>query len=271
MSREKIYTHPAINKVEALSAKLIELNHALKEKNKQLEQSELARKEMFSNVTHDLRAPIAAIRGATERLFIDGISEEERKKMMKIIELRTEVLEHLVNDLYFSILIEQPEFSPNMSCLEIAPILEEYFISLVGTGRLENRKKHLNVPVGFSARVMIDPQYFIRVLDNLLTNALRHTMSGDIIELSCRESYDTIQISVCDTGSGIASDDLPYIFNKTYSGEWARTPSKSGSGLGLSIAKTIVEKHGGTICCSSVYGEGATFTISLPFVQLSEK
>ena len=269
MTREKEYAQPAINRVEDLTARLIELNSELKEKNRQLIQSELARKDMFSNVTHDLRAPVAAIRGAAERLCSDEISEEERKKMMKIIESRAEVLDRLVNDLYFSILVEQPEFSLNLSCLEIAPILEEYFISLVSAGRLENRKSHLDVPVGFSAQVMIDPQYFIRVMDNLFANAMRHTTSDDLIEMSCQENGNSIEIIVHDTGSGIKASDLPYIFDQTFSGEWARTPNKSGSGLGLSIAKTIVEKHGGNISCHSVYGEGSTFTVTLPFVFLT--
>jgi signal transduction histidine kinase len=266
MKKAKKYNHPAINEVASHSARLIELNHELEEKNRQLQQSEQARKSMFSNVTHDLRAPVAAIRGAAERLCTDGISDEERRKMLKIIDSRADVLDRLVGDLYFSMLVEQPEFSLVSSCLEIVPVLEEYFISMVGAGRLDDRDSRLNVPDGFSARTMIDPQHFLRVLDNLLLNAVRHTKMGDVIELGCQKNGDFIEIYLRDSGTGIPADDLPKLFNHTFTGEGPRTPGKSGSGLGLSIAKSIVEKHNGSIRCHSVYGQGATFIVSLPMV-----
>ena len=269
MKKERKYDNPSISPLESISARLIELNRELEEKNRQLEKSEQARKNMFSNVTHDLRAPVAAIRGAAERLSNEDIGGEEQKKMIKIIEARTAALDHLISELYFSMLIDQPEFLPKLSCLEIAPVLEEFFISMAGARRLDGRKCRLNIPEGFAARAMVDPQYFLRVLDNLLFNALRHTEPGDSIELGCIESGDDgnhIEIYIRDSGSGIPAGDLPYIFDRTFVGEGARTPGKSGGGLGLSIVKTIIEKHGGSVRCHSVYGEGATFTISLPSV-----
>ena len=264
MKKERKYDHPSISQLESISARLIELNRELEEKNRQLEQSELARKNMFSNVTHDLRAPVAAIRGAAERLSNEDIGDEERKKMIKIIDVRTAALDQLISELYFSMLIDQPEFLLKLSCLEIAPVLEEFFISMAGAGRLDGRKCRLNIPEGFAARTMVDPQYFLRVLDNLLFNALRHTEQGDSIELGCMESEDHLEIYVRDSGSGIPAGDLPYIFDRTFVGEGARTPGKSGGGLGLSIVNSIIEKHGGSVRCHSVYGEGATFTISMP-------
>ena len=267
MKKDMKYNHPSIKQGDPISIKLIELNRELEEKNRQLEQSERARKSMFSNITHDLRSPITAILGAVERISNKGIDDEENTKMLSIIHSRAVTLEHLVNDLYFSIQVEQPGFSLNLSCLEIAPVLEEYFISMEGTGRLEERKSRLDIPDSFSARTLIDPPHFLRVLDNLLSNALRHTGPNDLIELGCRENENRIEIYVRDSGSGISERDLPYIFDRTYAGEWARTPGKSGSGLGLSIARTIIEKHGGSIRCHSVPGEGSIFTISLPLVD----
>ena len=264
MKKERKYDHPSINQLESISARLIELNRELEEKNRQLEQSELARKNMFSNVTHDLRAPVAAIRGAAERLSNEDIGDEERKKMIKIIEARTAALDHLIGELHFSMLIDQPEFSLKLSCLEIAPVLEEFFISMAGSGRLEGRKCRLNIPEEFATRTMVDPQYFLRVLDNLMFNALQHTEPGDSIELGCVERGDHVEIHIRDSGHGIPAGDLPYIFDRTFVGEGARTPGKSGGGLGLSIVSTIIGKHGGSVCCHSVYGEGATFTISMP-------
>ena len=261
---KKEYHHPSINQVEDLSARLIQVNRELEEKNRQLEESEIARKNIFSNVTHDLRAPVAAMRGAAERLSSEGLSGEELNKMIRIIMSRTENLDRLINDLYFSMLVEQPGFSPELSYMEISPVLEEFFISMEGAGRFNGRKACLDVPEEFSAFVMLDPHHFIRVLDNLLMNALRHTEQDDLIILGCREYDDRVEVYVQDTGSGIPESDLPHIFDSTFAGEGARTPGKSGSGLGLSIARTIVEKHGGKISCKSVFGGGTTFVISLP-------
>lgn len=266
MKKKEQYDHPAIRQVEAISTKLIDLNRQLEEKNKLLEQSERARKGMFSNITHDLRAPVTVIRGAVERLSNKGTSEEEREAMLKIIQSRAETLDQLVNDLYFSILVEQPGFTLNLSCLELVPLLEEYCISMKGSGRLVDRRTALDIPKGFNARVMIDPQHFLRVLDNLMSNAIRHTKQDDSIKMSCRENDGVVEIRVKDSGSGIPERDLPYIFDRTFSGEWARTPGRSGSGLGLAIARTIIEKHGGEIHCNTSYGKGTTFIISLPSV-----
>ena len=270
LKNEKKYSQPSIRQGDSLSAKLIELNLELEEKNKLLEQSEHARKSMFSNITHDLRAPITAILGAVDRVNNKGINDGECLKMLKIIESRAVTLEHLVNDLFFSIQVEQPGFLLDLSCLEIAPVLEEFFISIEGTGRMEDRDSRLEIPYRFSAKALIDPPHFLRVLDNLISNALRHTGTDDMIELGCRENEGLIEIYVTDSGSGILESDLPYIFERTFAGEWARTPGKSGSGLGLSIARTIIEKHGGAIKCHSVFGEGATFTIYLPSVKAGD-
>jgi len=264
MEREKKYNQPSIVKVESLSEKLIILNLQLEEKNRQLELSELARKNMFSNITHDLRAPIAVIHGAAERLSQEGIGDRERLKMIRIIHSRTATLEDLIEDMYFSALLDQPKFTLKPSRLEIAPFLEEYFISMEGSGRLDNRVTNISIPFGSAPHAMIDVKYFLRVLDNLVDNAVRHTKSGDLIEIGCCEANGSAEIFLSDSGSGIPKDDLPKIFDRTFTGIAARTPGKSGSGLGLSISRTIVEKHGGSIHCSSVFGEGSKFTISIP-------
>jgi len=264
MGSEKIYDHPAITQVETLSEKLIIFNRQLEEKNRQLQASEMARKKIFSNITHDLRAPVAVIRGAVERLCNDSIDKTERLKMLKIINSRAATLEALVDDMYFSAMLDQPGFTLTMQKLETALILEEYYFSMEGSGRLDKRESILNIPDGFSAFINIDPKYFFRVLDNLFTNALTHTKKGDRIEFGCIETKGSVEIYLSDSGSGIPISFIPYIFERSFVGDSARTPGKTGSGLGLSIARAIVEKHGGTICCDSVKGEGSTFTVSLP-------
>jgi len=266
MRTEKKYDHPAITQVELLTEKLIIFNQQLEQTNRQLKASETARKNIFTNITHDLRAPIAVIRGAIERLHNDGIDEAERKKMLKIIDSRVATLEVLIDDMYYSAMIDQPGFKLSPQKFEVALILEEYFISMESAEWLGKRESTLNIPDGFSASINIDTKYFFRVLDNLFSNAISHTKKGDRIELGCSDVEGFVEIYLSDSGAGIPISFLPYIFDRSFIGSSARTPGKTGSGLGLSIARSIVEKHGGTIRCISEQGEGSTFIISLPSV-----
>ena len=255
---------PGIDMVEELTAKLIGLNIELEQKNRQLQASETARVSILSNISHDLRSPLAALRGAVDRLLSGTVSQEEGARLTQIIDLRVSVLERLVDELYFSVTLEQPEFSLNMECIPIVPFLEEYFITLEISGRFDARQAVLNVPEDMDCRADIDTHRFLRVMDNIVSNALRHTGEGDLIELGCSGGDDFIEIYLRDSGEGISPDDLPHIFKRTYTASRARTPGETGSGLGLYIAKSIIEKHGGEISCASEPGHGAIFKITLP-------
>ena len=111
--------------------------------------------------------------------------------------------------------------------------------------------------------VRADADRLAQVLRNLLVNALRHTPEGGRIILSAEQRDDNILLKVMDTGSGIPAEDLPYIFNRFYRGDQARRQTGE-SGLGLAIARSIIEAHGGTITVDSTAGVGSTFTIMLP-------
>ena len=112
--------------------------------------------------------------------------------------------------------------------------------------------------------VLVDPDRMAQVLGNLVSNALRHTPAGGRIELSAQAQGARVALVVADTGEGIPSDVLPHVFDRFYRGDAARSQQEGESGLGLAIAKSIVEAHGGTIAAASTPGHGTTFTIMLP-------
>jgi two-component system sensor histidine kinase BaeS len=114
--------------------------------------------------------------------------------------------------------------------------------------------------------VYADPERISQVLDNLVANALRHTPAGGQIVLSAELAArpKAVALRVRDTGTGIAPQDLPFVFERFYRGDKARKPDHGAAGLGLAIARSVVEGHGGTIEVASPVGEGATFTITLP-------
>jgi two-component system sensor histidine kinase BaeS len=112
-----------------------------------------------------------------------------------------------------------------------------------------------------------DSQRLTQVLLNLLANALEHTPTGGQVEVSTHRVEREVHVSVRDTGQGIPAEDLPHIFERFYRADKARSPETGGSGLGLSIARSLVEAHGGRIWAESVGGEGSTFTFALPLVE----
>lgn len=259
---------PDINLVEALAAQLIDANKKLEDANWSLIQSEHARIQMFANISHDLRAPLTAIRGALDRLLTnERADEQERRSMIEVIDRRVATLEHLISELYYCVSIEQPGFALRRKRIALAPFLEEWFIDRCLGEDCAQRDMRLDIPEGFMLAALIDPDYMVRVLDNLLGNALRFTGEGDQITLGCRcgSTAGGTEVYLRDTGCGIHPEDLPHIFERTYTASHSRTPdTKNGSGLGLHIAKTLVEKHGGSIRCESSAGHGCTFFIHLP-------
>ena len=113
-------------------------------------------------------------------------------------------------------------------------------------------------------KIRVDPERMRQVLGNLIGNALRYTPAGGRISLSAGGEDGALLLSVADTGSGIAPEDLPYVFDRFYRGDRARSEGQGESGLGLPIARSLVEMHGGTISIRSGPGEGTTFLIRLP-------
>lgn len=264
----KKFEAPDISLVEKLTAQLLAANAELAEANRRLHESERTRTEMFQNISHDLRAPLTAIRGVMDRLMhSEGMTEEERRSVTGIMDQRVAALEHLVAELYYLSSLELPGFALKMAALPVVPFLEEWFIGRRSGADCARRRLLLETAEGAELRAMIDPDHMARVLDNLMDNALSFTGPRDTIALGCRNTQPPggVEISLRDTGCGIREEFLPYLFERTYTDSSSRTPSgHHRTGLGLHIAKIIVEKHGGSISCESRPKEGSTFFIRLP-------
>jgi two-component system phosphate regulon sensor histidine kinase PhoR/two-component system sensor histidine kinase VicK len=274
MGRLKRFEAPDINMVERLTAQLIDSNRSLEEANANLRRSEAARVEMLANISHDLRAPLTAVRSALDYLNrADGADDgAQARAALAILDRRVAALEHLVGELYYSISMEQPGFALKTESMPVAVFLEEWFSGWELDERCGGRNLLLSVPAGFEPQADIDPERMARVLDNLMENALRFTQEGDTLELGCGAPEEgAVEFYLRDTGAGIPEQDLPRIFERTYTASAARTPDeRSGSGLGLHIARAIVEKHGGLIRCESAQGKGSVFKITLPCSPFNE-
>lgn len=264
-SKEKpVYQKPNIGTVEELSAELLVANQKLDEANQKLRRSEAQRTEMLANISHDLRSPAAAMRSAVDCLMAEeGLAGSEYQSILEIMDRRTAALEHLINELYFLVSLELPGFELAFSCLDVTAFLQEYVVIQKLNAKFAERELLFEADCEKEIPAELDTGRMVRVLDNLYENALRFSAKGDSIALGCRAVGDEVEIYVRDTGIGIAPDMLQAVFERTKTLSGSRTPGQ-GSGLGLSIVKTIVEKHRGRVWCESEPGRESTFFIRLP-------
>ena len=245
------------------------------------------RKQMTADLAHDLRTPLSVLRGYTEGLKDGRLQGSE--KIFTIMHGEVEHLQRLVEDLRVLSLADAGELPLNRRAVDPAALLERtglaYFVPA------EQQDVALRVEADESLpSVLVDTDRLTQVLNNLVSNALRHTPEGGSITLSARPTTDDqrpatreedekplslavgpsswVVIEVRDTGVGIEAQDLPFIFDRFYRADKARQRgSDNSSGLGLAIAKAIVEAHGGTIAVDSAPGAGTTFTINLPAAE----
>lgn len=262
---KKRYDEPSLG-VEDLSKGLYKSNLKLGSINQK-------QSEYFSNISHDLRSPIAAIRSAIEYLEeTPGISTDDRKNLYRLIDKKAASLEYMIDEIFLL-----SKLSSNRTIVRPVPLpcgnyLEDFFFTNEADSKFKDVDLVLDVPMSFEYTIEIDPNYFDRVLNNLFDNALRYLGEDGSITLSAStdESETHVIISVSDNGSGISPDNIDKIFERSFTGDIPRTPSgKSGAGLGLSICKKIVEILSGTITCRSKTGSdhGTTFAITLPILK----
>lgn len=264
------------SRVEERTAELLDSNRKLEAMNKEIARIEQSRKHLLANIAHDLRTPVTLIRGYSEAM-LDGVVEgpEAKAKYLSLIRSKVEGLATLIENLFELTQLEsrRTAFSPRIvDAVElIERLFRKYETDIEGAG-LEPRLR-LPDPVSRPACVNADTDHIDRVLSNLIYNAVKFTPKGGWVSVSCSYEYpksganhmfpSAVVYRVQDNGPGIDEHDVPFIFDRFYKAPRART-SAAGSGLGLSIAKEIVELHGGRIWVESRKNEGSAFCFSLP-------
>lgn len=238
-----------------------------------LSQSTELRRQMTADIAHELRTPLSVIMGYTEALR-DG-KLEQSPETFHILHEEALHLNRLVDDLRTLSLADAGELSLNCHLVPPQALLERAASAYAAQSREQDVSLQVEVEDGLP-QVEVDPDRMAQVLGNLVSNALRYTPAGGEILLSaaCHPEHsnarpDTLFLSVRDTGEGIAPEELPHIFDRFYRADASRHQEEGESGLGLAIAKSIVETHDGTITAHSQVGKGSTFTIELPAAKNS--
>jgi signal transduction histidine kinase len=225
-----------------------------------LEHATQLRRQMTADIAHDLRTPLSVISG-----YAEALSDQKLPGAPEVFEVLYEETEHLsrmVEDLRTLSLADAGELTITLQPTSIEALLERVFIR----HSVASAQKNITLRVEFEKdlpEVLVDPERMVQVFDNLVSNAFRYTPQNGEIVLSAKAIDQTIQLQVRDNGCGVTLEDLPNIFDRFYRGDKARQQNGE-SGLGLAIARSIVETHGGTITTQSTPGQGATFTIILP-------
>ncbi len=224
-----------------------------------LQVNDQQRRSMLADVSHELRTPITVIQGNVEGI-LDGMYPADEARLQSILE-ETQILSRLVDDLRTMALAESGSLQLRREPVDLAPLIREV---LSGFETLITEKDiRMEVRLADVEAIHVDPLRIREVLTNLLSNALRYTPDGGEIVVGLTESVTggerTVTVFVQDSGPGIASADLAHIFDRFY-----KSSDSGGMGLGLSIAKYLVEAHGGKIWVDSEIGQGSRISFTLP-------
>jgi two-component system, OmpR family, sensor histidine kinase SaeS len=226
---------------------------------------EEARQGLIAAVSHDLRTPLASLRVMVEAIS-DGIATEPDtiRRYVKAMERETVNLGRLIDDLFEISRLDAGQVSLRLAPSAISTLVLETCESMNAQAAV--RGVMLSPRVDFSIDpVLVDPDQIQRVLYNLVQNAIRHTPEDGSIVVEVLDLGPSVQVNVSDTGEGIRAEDLPHVFDRFYRGDKARTrDTGGGAGLGLAIAKRLIETHGGRIWIAQPPGGGSVFSFTLP-------
>ncbi len=227
----------------------------------QLDQMEKMRQEFISNVSHEIQSPLTSIRGFACALQQDNVSAGDRRHYLEIIEAESVRLSKLSTNLLklASLESDHAKFEPKPYRLDA----QLRNMILACEPRWAGKQLEMVVTLE-EAGITADEELLSQVWMNLIHNSIRFTPKGGSIRVELHRRVDRLEVSIADTGIGIAPEDQAHIFERFYKADLSRRRSEEGSGLGLSIAKKVLEMHRGTIGVRSQPGAGAAFTVELP-------
>ena len=235
-----------------------EMRRRLKESAEEKLESERQNKELISNISHDLKTPITAVKGYVEGIM-DGVADtpEKQEKYIRTIYNKANDMERLINELTFYSKIDTNRIPYTFDRINV----NAYFADCVEELSLELEEQNIELAyfnyVDEDVQVIADAEQIKRVINNIVSNSIKYIdKPKGYINIRVKDVGDFVQVEIEDNGKGIATKDLPLIFNRFYRTDASRNSSKGGSGIGLSIVKKIIEDHGGKVWATSKENTG---------------
>ena len=245
------------------SNEIISLTENLEKMRKSLLNSQEQRARFIMGISHDLRTPIAVIKGYTEALSDNVVTNpSEITKSLEIITAKTNQLENMIDTLINFVKLDSADWQEKLTSESIAAVAVEFAQSAEMIGSVFKRKVSSVIDISPEVSVPMDKQLFLRALENLISNAIRYSKEGDAIAITGSETPSSCVITVQDTGIGIEEKECEHIFDMFYRATNSRR--EEGMGIGLAVVKSIIDTHGWEIAVKSELGKGTTFIITIP-------
>lgn len=236
-----------------------ELSFSIQKLANDLERLKKDRNEFLASVSHELSTPLTYLIGYSNVAMRDGLGDEERKQYLEIIGEESNKMKELVKNLLDLARMDENSFTVTKTNFESQPFLEDICKLVAPSFELKNIKLNLKTNENFT--IFADSIRLGQIIVNLLDNALKYSKENTEVLLEAYKKGDKTVVKVIDSGIGIPSEELDFIFEKLYRVEKSRSRVYGGSGIGLAVVKELVEAHGGTISVESNLGIGSTFTI----------
>lgn len=255
----------AAQEINELCEAFEEMRKQLKRANEEKVEYDAQNRELISNISHDLRTPITAVKGYCEGLM-DGVADtpEKREKYIRTIYNKTNEMDHLINELSFYSKITTNRIPYVFASIDVRAFFDDAAESISDDLSAKGISFSYENEVPEGVTVVADAEQIERVISNELGNAVKYMDKPEKrIALRVRESGDEIEVALEDNGKGIEAKNLHNIYDRFYRTDSSRNSAKGGSGIGLSIVKKIIEDHGGRVWAASTCGEGTTMYFSL--------
>ena len=260
--------HAAGDEIEVLGETFNQMADRIDEQVAELKRNDAQRREMIANISHDLRTPLTSLHGYLETLLLkdSSLDEERRRQYLTIANTQSNQLIRLVSELFELAKLDSCETMLNVEAFSLAELVQDV------VSKFELRAEEKGI------RLLVDRQPLLpfaygdigliqRVLDNLIENALQHTQRGGQVKVSLNADSRHISVEISDTGSGIPREELPHVFDRFYRLDKSRKTSAQHAGLGLAIAKRIMELHESRIWAQSQPDRGTTFVFQVALVS----
>jgi signal transduction histidine kinase len=249
------------------SVEMVEVAQAFNEMTTALRLSERQRQNMVADVAHELRTPLTVVQGNL-RAILDDVYPLDKAEISRLYD-ESRLLSRLVDDLRELALADAGQLRLHLRPTDITQVIRDTIDNLVPGAKAREVDLSCQLPDSLP-NVQADPDRLAQVLRNLLVNALRHTLPGGSVTVTALLTGEVVEIAVADTGEGIAPEDLPHIFERFWRADPARAQTGS-TGLGLSVAQSLVEAQGGRIWAGSTLGQGSTFRFTLPLPKMGQE
>jgi len=238
--------------------------HAFNDMADSLQKAELLRRNLVADVAHELRTPLSVMQG-TLTAQLDGVFPLDLSETAKLYD-ETRLLSRLVDDLRELAQAEAGQLQLNIGVIDVKRVITTTVNAFNGVASERQVTLHEEAADPLPL-VKADAERVAQVLRVLLSNALRHTPANGTITTTATSLASSVEVSVRDTGEGMTSDEVPYVFDRFWRGDKSRARETGSSGLGLAIARQIIEAQGGSIGVESAIGQGSRFWFRLPIVK----